>query len=274
MSRERIVRPPEPFLPRNAHTVAVTLPEDVIVQVMAFATRIEYANRKRKRRNVQGLTAKGRDSLAMRMMGYAGEAALARYLGLDPVRLADEWRSRPDVLCFDVMTTDKAHGALIVTPRDRLDMMKVLVIDRAPVFHICGWYRAGDARLEAERAHSEWWRTERERGGAWYVPQTFLRPLWDEEAQRALARYYRQWDGLKYVNLEHVWEGPPVHSEMGPVAVDEPRTSPFWEDYMRARMAVGPGPVFDPDTGKVLDWREVLRRAGAAPEGGTPEENP
>jgi hypothetical protein len=159
-----------PFLPRNGHTVSVTLSDEVLAQVMVFATRIEEANRKRKRKNKQGLTAKGKESLAKRMMGYAGEAALAQYLGLPPVRMADEWRERPDVLCFDVLTTDKAHGSLIVTPRDRLDMMKVLVIDRAPGFPPCGWDLTGGARLEAPRSHSEWGRAGREVGGPPVMP--------------------------------------------------------------------------------------------------------
>jgi hypothetical protein len=247
MSREKIN---VPFQPRNAHTVSVTLSDEVLAQVMVFAARIEEANRKRKRKNKQGMTAKGKESLAKRMMGYAGEAALAQYLGLPPVRMADEWRERPDVLCFDVLTTDKAHGSLIVTPRDRLDMMKVLVIDRAPVFHICGWYLTGDARLEAQRSHSEWWRTEREHGGAWYVPQAFLRSLSDEEAQRALARHYRQWDGTKYVDQSH-------HYHKG--ALDIARTG--LASYDDAHRAIVDAAQYEEPT----DWREVLLRAGVEP---------
>jgi hypothetical protein len=72
MSRERLQ---VPFVPKNNHTVAVTLEEGVLAQVAAFAERIEIANRQRKRRNVQGLTAKGRESLALRIRGLSGEAA-------------------------------------------------------------------------------------------------------------------------------------------------------------------------------------------------------
>jgi len=235
----------------------VTLTPEILDRTRAFAERIELANRKRKRKNVQGLTAKGKESLALRVRGLSGEAALASYLGIPPVRFADEWRWRPDVLCFDCITTDKAHGSLIITPRDRLDMMKVLVIDRSPVFHLCGWYRAGDARLEAERSHSEWWRTEREKGGAWYVPQAFLRPLSDDEAQHALAPYSRQWTGTEYKDLTHVRQVEPTEA------------SPFWHDFLASRPKTLT-PV-DAETGEVItDWREVLRRAGAAP----PEHSP
>jgi hypothetical protein len=315
MSRERLQ---VPFVPKNNHTVAVTLEEGVLAQVAAFAERIEIANRQRKRRNVQGLTAKGRESLALRIRGLSGEAALAVYLGLPPVRIADEWRHRPDVLCFDAITTDKPYGALIVTPRDRLDMMKVLIIDRSPVFHLCGWYRASDAREQAQRFHSEWWREEREHGGAWYVPQSFLRSLADEEAQKALARHYRQWTGTQYIDLEPIhkrqrgmyvlrptgriewlpdtgedkWNG----LEVTGTAIDEinrsgvliDHTHPAVRDLIDKVRRETDGRILDvqmygetdlskpPRTMDMVDementdWREVLRRAGAAP----PEPNP
>lgn len=258
--RERIAIP---FSPRNQHTVAVTLDEAVLAQVRAFAERIELANRKRRRRNKQGLTAKGQESLALRVRGYSGEAALALYLGLPPVRLADEWRAKPDVLCFDCITTDAAHGALIVTPRDRLDMMKVLVIDRSPVFHLCGWYRARDAREEAQRRHSEWWRTERKDGGAWYVPQAYLRALNDVEALVELTRYARGWSATHkgFVllksggKIEFVPDGGGQLKglEVESWIIDEiPREQ--WEAEQRGSFDKAPE-----------DWREVLRRAGAAP---------
>jgi hypothetical protein len=253
MSREKIN---VPFQPRNAHTVSVTLSDEVLAQVMVFAARIEEANRKRKRKNKQGMTAKGKESLAKRMMGYAGEAALAQYLGLPPARMSDDWRERPDVLCFDCITTDKAHGALIVTPRDRLDMMKVLVIDRSPVFHICGWYLTGDARLEAQRSHSEWWRTEREHGGAWYIPAAFLRPLHDEEAQRALARHHRSWDGTRYVAQTSAERFAEDYAQMkADIAAEEDALAKLPPSLAR---------TVRPDFTET-DWREVLRRAGAAP---------
>lgn len=241
-----------PFSPRNDHTVSVTLDDAVLAATAAFADQIERANVRRKRKNKQGLTATGKESLALRIRGLSGEAALAQYLGVPPVRMADEWRHRPDVLCFDCLTTDKAHGALIITPRDRLDMMKVLVIDRSPVFHICGWYRASDARLEAERRHSEWWRTEREDGGAWYIPQAYLRSLSDEEAQRELARHYRQWTGTRYVNLRPIIE---MHT-----FVEQSITNAAMP--VAGQGYVPDAAVHDADT---TDWREVLRRAGAAP---------
>lgn len=252
-----------PFVPRNAHTVSVTLDDAVLARVRAFAERIEEANRKNKRRNAQGMTAKGKESLATRVMGLSGEAALAVYLGLEPVRIADEWRHRPDVLCFDCMTTDKAHGALIIQPRDRLDMMKVLVVDRSPVFHLCGWYGAGDARLEAERRHSEWWRTERERGGAWYTPQEFLRPLHDDEAQMALARHERFWTGDRYEHRD--LSGAHPVDRVAIVHGHRTFPAPDGSDMLRPPDEL----IVYPD--RPESWREVLRRAGAAPP--EPKEN-
>lgn len=258
MSREPLSRP---FLPRSLHVVSVTLDAGVLAKAAAFAEQIEMANRRRRRKNVQGLTAKGKESLKMRVSGYSGEAAVAIHLGMSPDRIRDDWRGRgtvayPDVGPFDVMTTDKPHGSLIITPRDRLDMMKVLVIDQSPVFHICGWYRVGDARLEAERSHSEWWRVERSGGGAWYIPQAFLFSLTHPEAMLALMQYSERW------RQQH--RGFLLYKEGGKIE-RVPDDGTFKGLEVNHVEIDGIGRERDDDRDVTYDWREVLRRAGAAP---------
>lgn len=160
------------FEPRTPHVTTVRLDEAVLNRCREFAFRQEEANRRNKRKNKQGFVPAPGESLSKREMGMAGDAALAICLGMSAVRVADQWRRAPDVGEWDVTTTDLPHGKLIVTPRDRLDMKKVLVVCECPDFHICGWYLAGEARK-----HSEWWQVWRKDGGAWYVPQECLWPL-------------------------------------------------------------------------------------------------
>ena len=145
----------------------------------SFAERIEQANRKNRRRNVQGLRVRGSQSLELRISGSYGDAALAKALGMPTERIADHWRARPDVGRYDVFTTKLERGSLIFTPRDVLIMRKVLVIDCAPLFHICGWYECQDARdfKRDPNGKNPLWHVAREGGGAWYVPQSLLQPL-------------------------------------------------------------------------------------------------
>lgn len=178
------------FAKQNTHTRSITLTSDEIASACSFAKRIEEANARNKRRNKQGLTAKGAESLRLRESGYCGEAALAKALGMATDRIADSWRggrewvARPDVGIYDVMTTKNERGSLIFTPRDQLLMRKVLVIDCSPDFHICGWYLCEDVRAAREPCatadsgyRNPFWRTERKDGGAWYVPQALLKPI-------------------------------------------------------------------------------------------------
>ena len=178
------------FTPQNTHTRSVTLTADEIECACAFAKRIEDANRRNRRRDKQGLRVPKQKSLEMRESGFCGEAALAKALGYTQNVLADAWRSRPDVGIYDVMTTKYTSGSLIFTPRDRLMMQKVLVIDESPQFHICGWYLCDDARAHEtydrarDRNVKTFWRIERDGGGAFYVPQHLLKPIPELQARQ------------------------------------------------------------------------------------------
>lgn len=156
---------------------SVTLTGDEIQRVVAFAQERHQENQQRRRaRHTQGWRPRGKQAIHLRTMGYLGEFAFAKWLGI-PWRSdnRDHFREAPDVGGWDVKTTDNRHHRLIVTPQDALDRRCVLVIDQRPEFHIVGWFRAGDAR------RSEWWERHREGGGAWYVPRGMMR-LIDREA--------------------------------------------------------------------------------------------
>lgn len=167
------------FVAQNAHTVTIALTDAEMSAARSFAERIEMANRKNKRRNVQGLRVSPQRSLEIRISGSYGDAAVAKALGMPAERVADHWRTRPDVGKYDVFTTTLERGCLIFTPRDVLIMRKVLVIDCAPLMHVCGWYECEDAREHPRdlTGKNPLFRTEREGGGAWYVPQHMLKPL-------------------------------------------------------------------------------------------------
>lgn len=177
------------FTPKNAHTFSITLTDEQMADAYAFAEQQEQANKKNKRRNVQGLRVPYAKSLEQRASSCYGDAALAIALGLPAKRVADHWRHRADVGGYDCMTTKYHDGCLIFTPRDKLLMRKVLVVDCAPVMWVCGWFECEEARAQKTPDdknppgyRNPLWRVERSGGGAWYVPQHMLRKI--EEVQR------------------------------------------------------------------------------------------
>jgi hypothetical protein len=155
---------------RHPYQATVTLTSDDIARVRVFSEERHKENREHHRRHIQGFKPKGKQAIHHRLMGYLGEYAFARWLGV-PWRAdgQDHWREQPDVAGFDVKATDEPQHRLIITPHDSVERRYVLVIDQRPTFYICGWYKGADAR------RSEWWERHREGGGAWYVPRGMLR---------------------------------------------------------------------------------------------------
>lgn len=150
---------------------SVTLTSEEIARVIAFAKeRHQEIGARRHARHTQGWRPKGKQAIRVRQMGYLGEFAFAKWLGV-PWRPdgRDHFRKVPDVAGWDVKTVSDPAHRMIVTPQDALERRCVLVIDQRPTFHIVGWFKAGDAR------RPEWWERHREGGGAWFVPRGMMR---------------------------------------------------------------------------------------------------
>jgi hypothetical protein len=216
----------------------VTLTDDELARMTRFADRIHDANRKRRRRHLQGWKPKGREAVLARENGYCAELAFAKFLGVEWREFgveADHFRRRPDVAGYDVKSTDLFTGRLIVTPHDDPDAKCVLVVCNPPDFYVVGWFRAGDAH------RSEWYDEYRKDGGAWYVPRSQMKPV------------------PPYVPVEHVEHGS--SDDVLAVVDDE------YDRLVAERLG---------DTGPVArgDWRAVLRAQGIEPPKGVDDVEP
>lgn len=213
------------FVKPNTFTETLELAPTVISQATALAEKKERERVEGQYQNVQGQNWTPAQSLAFRISGYCGEAAVALFLGLTPKR--DDWfQNRPDVGGFDVMTSKRSDACLIFTPRNPLYSVKILVIDESPFFHLVGCYQCDEARQ-----HREWWREPRPGGGAWFVPQKVLRPINSGDDVRpigaaqakALDRFSHEWRG----RLENEGIEPPKPMKLNKAIVDRMGAEPY-----------------------------------------------
>jgi hypothetical protein len=107
--------------------------------------------------------------------GACGEMAVAKAFGVywnptvntyqDGGDVGDEWQVR---------TRSRDDYELYVRPRDlekKADKPFILVTGAAPRFRIVGWMIGKDAKRD------KWWQMHGGKPGAWFVPQSCLRPL-------------------------------------------------------------------------------------------------
>ena len=108
--------------------------------------------------------------------GCCGEMAFAKLSGL-------YWSGSlgnlgaDDVHLYQVRTTSRDDGRLIVHPGDPDDRVFVLVTGRAPTFRVRGWVRGIDAK------NREWWHDPSNGRPAFFVPQSALRSIETIEAK-------------------------------------------------------------------------------------------
>lgn len=102
----------------------------------------------------------------------AAEMALAKALGL-------YWADSPvldyagDVGPYQVRSTKRLDGPLILRPSDSDDAVFVLVVCDVPTYRIVGWTWASQGKVQP------YWQPDDDLAGCWKVPQEFLRPLVD-----------------------------------------------------------------------------------------------
>lgn len=102
--------------------------------------------------------------------GAIAELAVAKAFNLYPSLGAKPDTVEGDAGRFQVRSTTRLSGSLILQTYDGDDECFVLVVGRPPCLDIVGWIRGGDGK------RPEWWRTD-VRYPAYFVPQAALRPL-------------------------------------------------------------------------------------------------
>lgn len=120
------------------------------------------------------------DCWGIHIEGAAAEIAVAHALGVDDFTPA-VYRERPqtslegDVGRFQVRSTPRLDGSLILHPRDEDDATFILAAGMAPSFRIIGWTKGRIGKAE------RYWRSD-VREPAYFVPQRDLRPIPQEHA--------------------------------------------------------------------------------------------
>ena len=111
------------------------------------------------------------DGWGVHIEGTAAELAVAKALNRYYVpALHPQRKGEADVGPYQVRSTERRDGCLILHPEDASDEIVFLVIGRAPDFDVVGWICAVDGK------RPEFWQTYTGRP-AYFVPQSALRTL-------------------------------------------------------------------------------------------------
>lgn len=113
------------------------------------------------------------DAWGVHIEGTAAEMAVAKLLGRYYVPALHVQRAgvEGDVGAYQVRSTTRSDGCLLVKSGDRDEDVFILVVGRAPAFDVKGWIRGRDAKRE------EWSRAPNGRPAAFFVPQAELRQI-------------------------------------------------------------------------------------------------
>jgi len=141
---------------------------------MALAAQVGCLQRinaiSRGHRHKFGFEASGMDPWATHIHAAAAEYVVARASGTFwKFNLVDDPRGTGDVVGWQVRSTERLDGCLILHPEDPPDARFVLVVGRMPELRIAGWIIARDGQA------SRYWRSDI-RHPAYLVPQRDLEP--------------------------------------------------------------------------------------------------
>jgi hypothetical protein len=126
----------------------------------------------RGRAAAHGFTDKAGAGWAIDIEGACAELAVAKAVGTywEPVWERTD-RQRDDVEGWQIRSTPRANGCLIVHPSDPDDARFVLVTGTVPTFTIVGWLYGWEAKSD------EFWRDPGTGRPAYFVPAARLRAL-------------------------------------------------------------------------------------------------
>lgn len=124
-----------------------------------------------------GIESSGREAWAADITGALSEMAVSVGLKLpwnDPIRAPRQRNADGDrdVGDFEVRSTTRERGSLILYPKDADDAPFILVTGQLPTFELRGWVYGHEGKQE------RFWRTD-VRSPAFFVPQSALKPLGD-----------------------------------------------------------------------------------------------
>jgi len=154
-----------------AHVITLTPSELLIAGTVGVSRYVENLRTHRH----PGRADTGRNTVTGHLLhthidGACGEAAFAKAMGV-------YWNGdvgdmyAPDVNGWQVRTTTRLDGKLIIRHTDADEARHVLVRGRCPAFQIVGW-------IEGRIAKSpEWLESPAGRPAAWFVPDTALHPF-------------------------------------------------------------------------------------------------
>jgi len=161
--------------------MAVTLTSFEIFQAAMIGAKRNIEAKVRRLPDRHGFTGSGWDA---HIEGACGEIAVAKFLGLYWGGSVNTFKTGGDVSGLEVRTRSESHYDLIIRDNDPPDSIYILVIGQCPTYQVVGWVRG----REGKRA--EYRKTHGGRPGAYFVPQSALRPieeLREETRQAALA---------------------------------------------------------------------------------------
>lgn len=130
-------------------------------------------------RNIQAQLLKkkatkvGKSLWEAHISGALGELAFAKQQNCFFNGSVNTFKGLEDVNGFEIRTRTRGkYGAdLIIRTNDADERIFVLVEDQSPAFHIKGWIKAADAKIE------EYWRETRNGPDCWFVPEDRLNPI-------------------------------------------------------------------------------------------------
>jgi len=124
-----------------------------------------------------------RDSIDL--MSCMAEMAAAKGLGL--YWSGVEGINSPDVGEYEVRSTTRLNGSLIIGEKDKDDQKVMLVTCDPPNFFLIGWMLAGKVKLRTD------WIFKSERGRCWMAPQSALEKVNAPEIKQAPSVGEDEW---------------------------------------------------------------------------------
>ena len=104
--------------------------------------------------------------------GAIAELAVAKFMGRYWPGTVDRFKDPDLTNDIQVRQAPKPSDSLIVRPRDNIKHRFVLAIGIAPTYNVIGWING-----EESKEDPSWWRNPGDKGWAWFVPQSKLRPM-------------------------------------------------------------------------------------------------
>jgi hypothetical protein len=146
-----------------AAEIRLTFPELTLAGVIGVFRNVSGLQKRSHRHGYTG------DGWGVNINGAAAEMAVARYFDRfwSPLALGDLSAQPGDVGPYQVRSTTRTMGSLILHEDDPDDARFYLVITEPPLCRIVGWISGRDGK------QARWWR-EDVREPAYFVPQSAL----------------------------------------------------------------------------------------------------